>query len=185
MTGRDGHLGHLPHQSTCIKRTYFPPFHYDAQSTLSYCADNWISAECVSAWTIKDNSLHQEQMNFTLRAAAGHITPAKVRKFCRDKVLSEQHGHSEHPSCVLLSWSYRQKNPLLLSHGDTAELQRYKPPQTQLSSPSPHHQRQKMNHTVRGKKPSWKCAETIEACHSSSLKAGSMVVTEALWDLLG
>lgn len=109
-------------KSTCIKRTQFPPFHYDAQTALFYCADNWISAECVSSWTIKDNSLHQEQMNFTLRAAAGHITPAKVRKFCRDKVLSEQHGHSEHPSCVLLSWSYRQKSPLLLSHGDTSRV---------------------------------------------------------------
>jgi len=38
---------------------------------------------------------------------------------------------------------------------------------------------------MRGKKPSWKCAETIEACHSSSLETGSTAVTEALWDLLG
>lgn len=90
----------------------------------------------MSAPTIKDNSLHQRQTNFTLRATAGHITPAEVRKFCRDKVISEQHSHNEHASCVLLPWSYRQKILYFCLMGLPADLQRQKPPQMQL--PSPH-----------------------------------------------
>ena len=173
---RDGHLGHLPHQTTCIKRTSFSPFHY---------ADNGISAECTSAWTIKDNLLQQKQTNFILIAAAGHIIPAEVRKFCRNKVLSAKHSHSACASCVLLFRSYRQKIFYFCLTGIPADLQRYKPPQTQLSFPHLAIRDRKMNRCMRGKKPSWKCAETIEACHSSSLETGSTAVTEALWDLLG
>lgn len=92
-------------------------------------------------------------MNFTLRAVAGHITPEEVRKFCRDKVLSEQHSHSEHASCVLLSRSYRQKILYFCLMGIPADLQRYKPPQTQLSSPYLAIRDRKMNHCMREKNP--------------------------------
>lgn len=129
------------------------------------------------------NSLQQEQINLILRAAAGHITPVEARNFFAEKVLSEQHSQSENVSCVLLSLSYRPKLLYFCLLGyqqickDINLLKySYLPPTQPLET--------EKWIIVRGKK-SRKCAETIEVCHSSSLKAGSTVVIEALSDLLG
>lgn len=92
-------------------------------------------------------------MNFTLRAAAGHITPQKEGSFAETKSFQ----NSTATVSILLVCYYPEATDKKILYfsltGIPAELQRYKPPQMQLSSPSAHHQRQKMNHTVRGKNP--------------------------------